>query len=265
MSPPLGGLSGRRIVVTRRSGQASGLVRFLAERGATVLEVPAIEIAPPADLGPLDEALRGLHRFDWVVFPSANAVSAVRERLLALGLPCALSGRGPRLASVGPATSEAIRAAFPDDVVELEPEADFRAAGLVRAFAARGGAGCRILLPVSTRAREELPRGLRGLGAQVEVVPAYATVEPPGLKEAVARCLAAGFDVIAFASPSAVESFASAGGARARGLAAAVIGPTTEAAARRAGFAVRAVAQPSTGEGLVVALERLFPPTPNPV
>ena len=66
---------------------------------------------------------------------------------------------------------------------------------------------------------------------------------------------------VTFASPSAVEGFAGAAGTGVRGLTAAVIGPSTEAAARDAGFHVRAVAHPSTAEGLAVALERLFDPS----
>jgi uroporphyrinogen-III synthase len=258
MSSGGGGLAGRRIVVTRRPGQSGSLVARLRERGATVLEVPATVIGPPADAGPLDAALQRLERFDWLVFSSANAVEAVRDRLAHLGLPGALGARGPRLASVGPATTRSLETAFPDDPVALEPERDYRAAGLVRAFEARGCERAKMLLPASSRAREELPSGLRGLGADVSVVVAYATLEPPGLREAVGRCLDRGFDAATFAAPSAVEAFAAAAGERSQGLAAAVIGPTTEAAARAAGFEVLAAASPSTVEGLVAALERVL-------
>jgi uroporphyrinogen III methyltransferase/synthase len=256
MSGRGGALAGRRIVVTRRRGQSSSLVEQLREQGATVLEVPATAIGPPAEAGPLDAALKDLERFDWVVFSSANAVEAVRDRLAHLGLPEGLGARGPRIASVGSATTRAVQKAFPGDRVELEPERDYRAAGLLRAFAARGCQGEKVLLPASSRAREELPSGLRELGADVSVVVAYATLEPPGLREAVGRCLDEGFDAATFAAPSAVEAFASVADERSQGIAAVVIGPTTEAAARAAGFDVLAAASPSTVEGLVAALVR---------
>ncbi len=249
-------LSGRRIVVTRRAGQASSLVRLLQERGATVVEVPSIEIAPPADTGALDEALGALGRFRWLVFTSANAVRAVAVRLQALGLPARLGKGGARLASVGPATTAALRAAFPDDPVALEPAEGFRGAELARAFAREPMAGARVLVPCSSRAREDLARGLRALGAEVVAPVAYQTVEPADLRPRVARCLEDGFDLVAFASPSAVEAFAAAAGARARGIPSVVIGPTTAVAAAAAGLEVRAVAEPSTSEGLVAAAER---------
>jgi uroporphyrinogen-III synthase len=248
-------LAGRRVVVTRRPGQSSTLAQLLAERGAAVIEVPAIEIRVPAEVAPLDEALRFLERYDWVVFTSANAVNAVLGRIAVLGLEPRLGARGPRLASVGPATTAALRSAFPADRVALEPAADFRAAGLVAAFVSQGRVPGRVLLPSSSRGRDELAAGLRVLGADVEAVVAYETVEPADLRERVLACLASGFDLLAFASPSAVDGFVAAAGERARGLPAVAIGPTTALAARAAGLDVRAVAQPSTAEGLVAAAE----------
>ncbi len=251
----MGTLSGRRIVVTRRAGQASSLVQRLQERGATVLEVPSIEIVPPSDPAPLDRALRSLERYQWLVFTSANAVQAVLGRLSTLGLPPKL---GPaRVASLGPATTSALRQSFPADPVALEPEGEFRATGLADAFARRGGVrGARVLLPASSKAREELPAELRKLGALVEVVEAYATHEPADLLPRVRECLEAGFDLLTFASPSAVEAFAAAAAGRQQGLPAVVIGPTTARAAQAAGLDLRATAQPSTTEGLLDAVEQ---------
>lgn len=244
--------------MTRRAGQAAGLVAGLRALGATVLEVPAIEIAPPSDLGPLDAAVAELDRYDWVVLTSPNAVAALLSRLTVQGLFPRLGGERTKLASVGPATTAALRASFPLDQVAVEPKSDHRAAGLLLAFADLELAGTRVLLPVSTAARDELADGLGRRGARVDVVTAYATVVPEGLDAAVGRSLEAGFDLALFASPSAVEAFVRAAGPRASGLPVAVIGPTTEAAARASGLDVRGVAVPSTIEALVATAERLL-------
>jgi uroporphyrinogen III methyltransferase/synthase len=238
-------------------------VELLEARGASVVEVPAIDIVPPPDWTPLDRALLALERYEWVVLTSANAVPALVGRIAVLGLEPRLSARGARLASVGPATTAALEASFPEDRVTLEPRGDFRAAALIEAFARRGVKSSRILVPASTRARRELAEGLRALGAEVDVVGAYATVVPPGLAGAVRGCIDEGFDLALFASPSAVEAFANAAGDRTRGLAVAVIGATTEAAARSAGLDVRGVASPSTTEGLVATAERLLATPPR--
>lgn len=253
-----GPLAGRRLVITRGRGPSSRLATLLAERGASVLEVPALEIVAPPDWEPLDAALAALETYDWVVLTSANAVSALLRRIAVLGLEPRLRTRGAQVACVGPATAAALRASFPADSVALAPASGFGADALVAAFSERGVRGARVLFPSSTRAREVVPRGLRALGAEVDVVAAYATVEPAGLAESVARCLDEGFDLALFASPSAVDGFARAAGERSQGLPAAVIGPTTEAAARAAGMGVKAVARPSTAEGLVAAAERVL-------
>ena len=65
-------LSGKRVLVTRSRPQASVLSRMLAEEGAEAIEVPTIEIAPPADFASLDEALRDIGGFGWMVFTSVN-------------------------------------------------------------------------------------------------------------------------------------------------------------------------------------------------
>src|SRR5439155_21991382 len=74
-------LFGKRVVVTRAREQASDLKRLFEESGATVIEYPTIEIAPPESYESLDFAVDA--RFDWLVFTSANGVNAWFDRLIA--------------------------------------------------------------------------------------------------------------------------------------------------------------------------------------
>jgi uroporphyrinogen-III synthase len=242
-------LRGRRIVVTRRPEQSTDLVARLQDLGATVLEIPLLEIVPPEDVAPLDAAVRALASYDWIAFTSANAVRAVVERALPL------APRWPKIATVGPATSAAVREHLAGCAVALEPASEYSAEGLLAAFADDDVRGRRILLPASDRARDVLADGLLARGARVDRVCAYRTVVPAGASQALREALAEGVDVVTFASPSAVESFVALApsGAAVR---AAVIGPVTEARARVAGLAVVARAEPSTAEGLAAALER---------
>jgi uroporphyrinogen-III synthase len=249
-------LAGRRILVTRRREQSASLVSRLETLGAEVQAVPAIEIAPPEDGGPLDRALAGIHRYDWIAFTSANAVFAVADRLSALGL--AGLNRSVSVASVGPATTEAIHERLPDLEVTLQPSADFRAEGLAEALLARGVRGLRFILPVSDRARPGLGRALAGAGASVDTVVAYRTVPPGALAERIGGILLTDLDLVVFASPSAVEALNATAGSELKAIPVAVLGPVTEEAARKAGFDVRGVAKPSTTEGLVAAVLRHF-------
>ena len=75
-------LEGRRVLVTRRKEQSSTLVERLEAQGATVLAVPAIEVAPPEDTRPLDEALKGVQRFHGLILTSPNAVASVADHTL---------------------------------------------------------------------------------------------------------------------------------------------------------------------------------------
>jgi uroporphyrinogen III methyltransferase/synthase len=246
-------LAGRRIVVTRRPEQSAGLCARLANLGATVVEVPLIEVAPPADMMPVDEALRGLDRYHWALFTSANAVRSVSDRMTDLGIPeRALTRR--KIASVGPSTTRALRACLPDVVVSVEPP-NHDAESLLEALSGEAR-GRRFLFPTSDRARDILPEGLRRAGATVDVVTAYRTVAPAGLRERLSECLRGGADLVTFASPSAVENFVAAAAELVPRIRAAVIGPVTEEACRRAGIEVCAIAEPSTTDGLAKALER---------
>lgn len=241
--------------MTRRPEQSEALSQRLAELGASVVEAATIEVVPPRDSAALDDALRRLRHYHWLLFTSPNAVRFVRDRMQALGLDPDLDRHGIRVGSVGPTTTQAYKALFGREV-SVEPATDFRAEGLLAALG--DVRGQTLLFPTSDRSRDVVPKTLAARGATVDVVVAYRTQAPAGLEQRLLRCLEEGIDLATFASPSAVEAFVAAIGDRAKGVAAAVIGPVTEDAARVAGLEVRAVASPSTAEGLVAAVVSLY-------
>ncbi|MFM7264063.1 MAG: uroporphyrinogen-III synthase, partial [Cyanobium sp.] len=74
-------LRGRMVAVTRADQQLGAARRLFEAAGATVVDLPALVIAPPDDWGPLDDALAELDQFHWLVFSSGNGVEAVQQRL----------------------------------------------------------------------------------------------------------------------------------------------------------------------------------------
>ena len=60
-------LSGVRVLVGRARHQAGALSGELRKRGATVLEIPFIEIREPESFKPLDSALENLDGYDWLI------------------------------------------------------------------------------------------------------------------------------------------------------------------------------------------------------
>jgi uroporphyrinogen-III synthase len=96
-------LTGTRVLVGRARHQAGALSAELRKLGATVLEIPFIEIRRPRSFTPLDNALKNLADYDWLILTSVNGVEAMWERFAKLHLkPGNLEHL--RVAAIGPAT-----------------------------------------------------------------------------------------------------------------------------------------------------------------
>ena len=76
-----GALAGKRILVTRPSGQAGGLSTLIRAADGEPLEVPAIEIRDLSDLASFHAAADRLDSFDLAIFVSRNAVREALELL----------------------------------------------------------------------------------------------------------------------------------------------------------------------------------------
>jgi uroporphyrinogen-III synthase len=161
-----GPLEGKYVLITRPEGQAESLAISLEQHGAVVYSFPSIEIAPLDDYGQLDEALRGLSRFDWIVLTSVNGVRVLEERLDGRGLD---DLKRISAAVIGPATGKALERlrGRPAEICPQEhiSEAIAEALGWVR--------GKRFLLARADLARPNLAELLREGGAEVREVAAY--------------------------------------------------------------------------------------------
>jgi uroporphyrinogen III methyltransferase / synthase len=255
-------LMGRRVLVTRSREQASELVDLLEAQGAEAVEAPLIDIVPPDDYGPLDEACERAGAFDWIVFTSANGASAFMDRLLQ-GPRDVRGLAGARLCAVGPGT--AARLTRFGLKVDLVPD-DHSADGVVTAIKAAGPIkGKRVLFPKGDIARDTLPEELRASGAEVTEVIAYRTVtaESDAHLGIYRQLLDRRIDAVTFSSASAVRAFVSIYGAdQAVDLLnhtmVATIGPVTADAAVRYGITPQVTPATSTMPALVDALVAEF-------
>ena len=247
-------LFGKRIVVTRASEQAGSLASRLSALGAGVVELPTIEIRPPADPAPLDRAIAQLDTYDWLVFTSANGVRFFLDRLDAGEND--LRKLRAKICAIGPATRAAVEALHLK--VDLMGK-EYVAEGMLEAFAAHDLAGKRILLPRAAVARDLVPAGLARRGARVDVVEAYRTVPPEHLAAQAREVLESRPDCVTFTSSSTVRNLLLAAGAEAlRGIAVASIGPITTLTARQLGVEVATQAKVFTVDGLVAAVLGLY-------
>ncbi|HHJ06224.1 MAG TPA: uroporphyrinogen-III synthase, partial [Anaerolineae bacterium] len=240
-------------------GQNEKLSRQLEAIGAIPVEFSTIQIVPPEDSGPLDEAIANISDYDWLVLTSVNGVEHFWRRLT-------LAGKGAadlahlKTAVIGPATAEAVRRAGLGLRVDLTPE-EHIAESLAEALIARGDiAGQNILLPTANIARNALPDALRAAGAIVNRVTAYQT-KPVSIPGALPYILPE-IDILTFTSPSTARNFVSLLSAEDKETLAqktvACIGPVTAKAARQLGLRVDLVPDTYTISGLIEALETQF-------
>lgn len=189
-------LFGRRILVTRPRGQSAELCDRLTELGAEVVFQPAIEIGPPTDWKPVDEAILRLDRYDWLVFSSINGVNYLLERLEFLG--CDLRRlAGVKLAAIGPATADRLRQ-YRLHVALTPPQ--YRAESLAEALAGEA-AGKRFLLARASRGRQLLAESLTEAGAEVDQIVVYTSRDIRSPRLDVAETLqAGGFDWVTVTS-----------------------------------------------------------------
>ena len=252
----------------RARHQASVLSSSLRKLGAEILEIPFIEIRPPQSYQALDNALKNLSEYDWLILTSVNGVQAVWDRMRKLRLG-RKALRHLQVAAIGPATRQAIEQhRVKVNVVPKEYVAESVVASLRRRVK-----GKRVLLARAKVARDVIPRELRKLGARVDVVEAYETVIPRSSRLRLRRVLKSPKlrpDVITFTSSSTVRNFVELlGKSRGRGAPStslrtgprhtdgvrlASIGPVTSSTLRGLGLRVDVEARKYTIPGLIEAI-----------
>jgi len=238
-------LYGKRVVVTRAREQASELKRLLEDSGAQVLQFPTIEIAPPESWESLDRVIQG--RYDWLIFTSANGVTAYFDRL-----PDVRALAGTKIAAVGQTTADALRArGIAPDLMPLR----FISTELLPLLA-DDQRGIRTAVIRAAEGREELVDELRRRGGDVDLGIAYRTIAADyDLAELRERIANDAIDVVTFTSASTVDHFFEklTGEERARVLQRATlasIGPATSDAIRRYGKEPDVVAASATIQAL---------------
>ncbi|MBD2564010.1 MULTISPECIES: uroporphyrinogen-III C-methyltransferase [Nostoc] len=197
-------LTGKTILVTRSVGQAGTFSDRLIALGATVIEMPTLEIGPPSSWEALDDAIAHLSDFDWLILTSTNAIDYFFERLIAQGKDTrALAGI--KIAVVGEKTAHCLKQhSLQADFIPP----NFVADSLVENFP-EDLDGKKVLFPrVESGGREVLVKELTLKGAKVIEVAAYQSCCPSGIPpEAKLALQNRKIDVITFASSKTVQFF----------------------------------------------------------
>jgi uroporphyrinogen-III synthase len=246
-------LAGRNVLVTRTIEQNASLIDLFKSRGAVPVACPTIATEPAEDASAVVRSLADGPGYDWIVFTSTNGVSFFFD--VAESADIHVPGDGlVKIAAIGPATAAALQArGYTVDLMPVSHVAESLAEVMGEVD------GRRILIPTTDIARDTLAAGLEAAGAVVEVITVYRTV-PAKRPEDLFGMLAVA-DAVTFTSSSTALNFVGMlEGQTMPDLIVACIGSKTAETVLGLGLPVHAVAEVSTAEGLVNALEAYFAP-----
>ncbi len=243
-----------KILITTGGTAGVKLARKLGRLGIDFELIPCIRIDPAPNPTDINEAVRKLHNFDWLVVTSRNGVDALSRAVKAEQiLP---HERDIKVAAVGPSTAAQIASiGFQVDLVPAQATA----ADLLRSLLQQDLAGRKVLLLQGTLSGPELAAALVSVGARIRVVLAYTTVEEVSDVERLRQLVEAGeLAAVALMSGSAARALRNALDKNVfDNLRLVCIGPTTAAAVEELGARPARVATPHTtlGRARAVAAE----------
>lgn len=199
-------LFGALVLVTRETERALETAAAIEARGGRALLFPTIEVAPPEEESPLEEALRGIYDYGLVVVSSKSAVSAIQR--VASRLEIRLDPeRLPPFAAVGEKTALALKDLGVRKVYVPERQDALGLAEMLRSLEVRGP----VLVLRAEKGREVVARELRARGIEVHEVVAYRTLPRRIPTDEVERLLGGERPEVAlFMSPSAFNAFVGA-------------------------------------------------------
>ena len=235
-----GALQGRRVLLTASRALQDKAAVLVADFGGIPVCRPLIRLAATSEaLG----HVRQIDSYDWIVLTSPSAVRCFGELLEEGAVD---RRRVPTLVSCGGGTSaELVELGLKADI---EPPADFGAAGLLDTLRKSVTGQTRVLRLRSDKAGPALADALRACGATVDDCILYRN-------EAVEHAGCPEFDVAFFASASAVEVFDRLWGvASLTGRTVLAIGKPTVAALEKRGVATDLTGPEATVESSLTAL-----------
>jgi len=195
-------LIGKKIIITRAQEQTSEARKIFRKNGAEVFDLPSLVIGPPDDWAPLDDALKEITTFDWIIFSSANGVRNVDDRMKEIGLSLSEISENIQIAAVGRKTASLLEDM--DVKVSFVPPS-FVADSLVEYFP-QNQKGLKLFIPrVQTGGRSILSDSFKLKGAEVTEVAAYESSCPKDIPQKTIDALNRGqIDIIAITSSKTV-------------------------------------------------------------
>jgi len=224
-----------RVVVTRPIVFPDLLASRLEELGCEVVSAPSISLGPPRSFEALDNLVRAPDRFDWILFMSRNAVRGFVQRRRRYSRTSRIVPTEVKVGVVGPATEAIAKRA---DMHVTACSSDRTGHSLADVVIEVEVHGAEVAVVQAEEGRSEILERLNSCGHRATRYAAYRTRPASVPNPVITAIQTADVDVLAFASPSSVLSFAIALGGLGeipKGVAVAAIGPTTAKACQQAG------------------------------
>ena len=201
-------LANRTILVA--ASEDHEFVSELTRHGARVITCPKIEIIDPETFAALDEAIRNLFGYDWLIFANTNAAESFLRRTQNLGHEVSELD-ALRVCALDDATRQQLEESRVH--VDLVPE-HFTTDRVMAALETYNGGrdalrGLNFLLPRAWVSRDYLRQALEDAGARVDVVAAYRTAGSHNSELVQLSVLldGGGIDCVVFSTPGSVRAF----------------------------------------------------------
>jgi uroporphyrinogen III methyltransferase/synthase len=197
-------LKGKTIVITRTIEQSRESASALTSLGANVIIVPTLEIIPPSDWSKFDSVVAHPEKIDFIIFTSVHSVEMFSKRCRELG--ALINYNRTKVVAVGNKTSSYCHKNNIN--VNIIPD-KFSAEGVIESLSKYNLKNKVVFIPRSAIGREELPSGLKVLGAIIKSVAVYNVGIPSSenLQHRLQLLESTKVDLFIFTSPSTFENF----------------------------------------------------------
>jgi uroporphyrinogen-III synthase len=253
-------LLNKTLVLTRTIEQSNESAEIFRQLGANVLIFPTLDIVPPLSWKEFDECFQSGSKIDYIVFTSAHAVQMSLQRITELRIN--LDFDKIKIAALGNKTSSVCgKNKIPVHIVPQKFSAD----GLISELKNYNIKGKTVFIPRSAIGREELPAGLKEMGAIIKTAPVYNVAVPSDevIKINSQKLKENKPDIFIFTSPSTFENYLQIMKiknpvAYFNGYKIAAIGPTTKSAIEDKSVNVDILPDEFTIDGLVKAIIKFY-------
>jgi len=254
-------LFGKNIIITRASEQSSGLRDKLYSYGANIIELPTIKTVPIKSWKKVDNSIKNISKYDYVIFTSVNGVKYFFERINKNKLDSRIF-KNITIITIGEKTSGELRKH--GLISDLTPK-KYTAEGILASLKSHNLKNKKVLIPRAKVARDILPETLSKLNAKVTVVDCYETVLPTTnsvfKKEIIYKLKSCEIDLITFTSSSTFTNLKKMLGKdviHLNNTLISSIGPITSKTIEDHGYKTDIQAKKHTVEGLIDAIINYF-------